>query len=144
MQKIILSLMLLLFPLTSFADNTSSIGITNMWATPTIGTVDNTAVYLDITNKGTDADTLLSAQTSIASKCELHKTVNTDGVITMTAIDKLVIPANTMVTFAPNGMHVMLMGLSQKLVLGDKLSLSLTFEKAGTITIDVPVQASAR
>ncbi|MFV9875138.1 MAG: copper chaperone PCu(A)C [Rickettsiales endosymbiont of Dermacentor nuttalli] len=141
MQKVILSLMLLLFPVIGFADN-SNITITNMWAAPTIGNVENTAVYLDITNKGTEADTLLSAQTSIATKCELHKTVNTDGIITMTAIDKLVIPGNTVVKFAPNGMHVMLMGLNKKLVLGDHLLLTLTFEKAGTIIVDVPVQAN--
>jgi periplasmic copper chaperone A len=51
------------------------------------------------------------------------------------------IPPHQMVTFAPNGFHIMLMGLKQPLVAGQSFPLTLTFTHAAPVTVDVKVQA---
>ena len=40
----------------------------------------------------------------------------------------------------PGGMHIMLIGLRDKRVEGDPLPLSLTFESAGAIELQVPIR----
>jgi len=45
------------------------------------------------------------------------------------------------VTLAPGGLHVMMMGLKSKLVEGETFPLTLTFEKAGTVTVEIKVEA---
>jgi periplasmic copper chaperone A len=40
----------------------------------------------------------------------------------------------------PGGLHIMLSGLGEKLVEGETLPLSLTFEDSGTIELEVPIR----
>ena len=54
-------------------------------------------------------------------------------------IDVLDLAPGTPVTFAPGGMHLMLMGLTGKLEEGRTFPLTLSFEHAGEITVEVPV-----
>ena len=49
------------------------------------------------------------------------------------------IPAGKTIELKPSGLHVMLMGLKAPLKATTSFKLTLTFEKAGEITIDVPV-----
>jgi copper(I)-binding protein len=44
----------------------------------------------------------------------------------------------------PGGLHIMLSGLRKKLVEGETIALSLRFETAGTVEIEVPVQGPER
>ena len=62
-----------------------------------------------------------------------------DSVARMIHLDALDLPAGRMVRFAPGGMHLMLMGLAGKLDEGASFPLTLTFERAGAITVGVPV-----
>jgi copper(I)-binding protein len=41
---------------------------------------------------------------------------------------------------APGGLHIMLSGLGEQLVEGNTLPLSLTFEHAGSIELEVPIK----
>ena len=54
----------------------------------------------------------------------------------------VVIPAGSSHVFAPGGDHVMLMGLTEPLDAGATLGLTLSFERAGEIRIEVPVELS--
>ena len=57
-----------------------------------------------------------------------------DGVMTMRELKGgIEIPAHGSVTLAPGGLHLMFIGLKAPLVAGEKLPVTLTFEKAGTI-----------
>ena len=53
----------------------------------------------------------------------------------------LPIPASGSVVLKPGSYHVMLIGLKKPLTVGEKFPLTLTFEKAGNISVTVPVQA---
>lgn len=57
----------------------------------------------------------------------------------MVHLDALDLPAGQTVRFAPGGMHLMLTGLTGKLLEGARFPPILAFERAGEITVEVPV-----
>ncbi|BBH10976.1 copper chaperone PCu(A)C [Chromobacterium haemolyticum] len=98
-------------------------------------------VYLSLNNQGKTADKLLSASTPRAAKAELHTHINDKGVMRMREVAGGVeVAAGQQVKFAPGSYHVMLMGLKQPLRAGDHFPLTLRFEKAGSVTVDVAVE----
>ena len=65
-----------------------------------------------------------------------------NGVMQMRQLaDGLPVPAGGSVVLKPGGYHVMLIGLKKPLAAGESIPLTLTFEKAGNISVTVPVRA---
>lgn len=101
------------------------------------------AAYFVIHNNGTDADTLLSVSSPIADKAELHSHVMLGDVMKMQRVDSVAVPAGGEAKFAPGGNHVMLFGLKKPLVAGELFPLTLVFEKAGAVNVEVKVEQDA-
>lgn len=99
------------------------------------------AVFLTIENHQTDEDRLISAASDVAKRVELHThKEDTNGVMQMMEVPEgFVVPGNGEHALARGGDHVMLMGLNRVLNTGDVVTLTLTFEKAGAVTVEVPV-----
>lgn len=98
--------------------------------------------YFTITNKGSTPDRLLSISSDISAKAELHEMGVKDGVMTMRPVTGgLEIPAGGTVALAPGSYHVMFMDLKQPPKEGEMFAATLTFEKAGTVTVKFAVQA---
>ena len=98
--------------------------------------------YLTITNTGSSPDRLLSISSDIAAKAELHEMGVKDGVMTMRPVTGgLEIPAGGKVTLGPGSYHVMFMDLKQPPREGEMFAATLTFEKAGAVTVKFAVQA---
>lgn len=114
------------------------------WARPTYGRIANGAAYLEITNTGPRADTLLAIEGDAARSIEIHEHVRDGDIMRMRAVKEGVTvgPGQTSV-FAPGGHHIMLIGLTAPLKEGDSLALTLVFERSGRIPIEVPVRRQA-
>ncbi|MBE1706875.1 MULTISPECIES: copper chaperone PCu(A)C [Mesorhizobium] len=98
--------------------------------------------YFTITNNGSAPDRLLSISSDISDKAELHEMGVKDGVMTMRpVVGGLEIPAGGKVVLGPGSYHVMFMDLKQPPKQGEMFAATLTFEKAGTVTIKFAVQA---
>jgi copper(I)-binding protein len=115
--------------------------VTNAWARATAPGVDVGAVYMTI-DGGATADRLVAGSTTRASMVHLHTVEEEDGVAKMRGIDAVDVPAGKRVELAPKGTHVMLMGLGKPLAAGETFPLTLKFEKAGELTVDVAVRAA--
>mgnify|MGYP002735320739 FL=1 len=63
----------------------------------------------------------------------------TDGVASMPHTMSIPVPAGATIELAPGGFHGMLMGLTTALKEGDSFPVTLTFERAGEVTVDVEV-----
>ncbi len=98
------------------------------------------AVYFVVHNKGSQADRLLGAQTPVAGSAEFHEHVHADGLMKMQQVQAVDIPPGGEVQFAPMAYHVMLFNLKRQMQDGEHFPLTLTFEKAGTLELDVTVQ----
>jgi hypothetical protein len=123
------------------------LGPINISAPFTRATLPNAPVaggYLTIENTGTEDDRLVSATTPIAGDAQIHDMAMEGDVMKMRHLtDGLVIPAGQTVTLEPGGLHIMLMNLNGKLVEGETVTVTLTFEKAGTIDVPLPVLGAA-
>ncbi len=116
--------------------------VDSAYARATVGKQANGAAYLQLSAKADD--TLLSASAPVASRVEIH-TMRMDGdVMKMRALDKLDIKGGEKLQMQPgDGAHIMLMGLKQPLKAGDSFPLTLTFRKAGKLTVNVAVKVIA-
>lgn len=100
----------------------------------------NTAGYMNIRSTGT-ADTLLRASvpTSVAMMTELHRSLMVDGQMKMVQQRSIAIPRNGTRVLTMGSFHLMIMGLKADLVRGQRIPITLTFKKAGTVRVSAPV-----
>ena len=101
------------------------------------------AAYFVIHSSSTADDALMSASSPIADKAELHTHVMLGEVMKMQQINSVGVPAGGEAVFAPGGNHVMLFGLKKPLVAGESFPLTLVFEKAGAVDVQVKVEQDA-
>jgi copper(I)-binding protein len=112
------------------------------WARPTVQGQAGGGGFLKITG-GSAGDRLVSASAGISKTVELH-TMEMDGnIMRMRPIDAIDVPAGKTVELKPGGMHVMFIGLTQTLKNGASFPLTLKFEKAGEVKVDVKVMTQA-
>jgi len=100
--------------------------------------------FMTIENTGAEADRLISVTSSVAKDAQIHEMGMEGDVMRMRELpDGLEIPAGQTVVLSPGGFHIMLMDLNQPFVEGETVTVTLTFEKAGTVDVPLPVMASA-
>jgi copper(I)-binding protein len=115
--------------------------ISQAWSRATPGGAKAGAGYLTIENKGSAADRLIAISGDVAGKIDVHEMAMNNGVMTMRPLDNgLTIDPGKTVTLAPGGYHLMMTDLKQPMKLGDKVPLTLQFEKAGKVAVTLDVQ----
>src|SRR5262245_54963156 len=115
--------------------------ITQAWSRQTPSGAKVAGGYLTIENKGTSADRLISGSGDVAGRVEVHEMAMEGGVTKMRPLDKgLVIDPGKTVKLAPGGYHLMLMDLKSEFKQGDKVPVTLQFEKAGKVNVTLDVQ----
>ncbi|MEO3431002.1 copper chaperone PCu(A)C [Pelagibius sp. CAU 1746] len=119
-----------------FADFT----IEHPWARASAGPARNSAAFMIIHNGG-GADRLIAASGDVAERVELHTHKMEGNVMKMRQVEAVDIPAGGMAALQPGSFHVMLIGLREALKEGDRFPLTLSFEKAGSVTVEVAVEA---
>ncbi|WP_374686640.1 copper chaperone PCu(A)C [Promineifilum sp.] len=128
---------------TETGGETAAGGITieGAWARPPAMAGGNAAAYLVINNGGSEADRLISASSPLGMT-EIHESFESeDGTMGMRPVEGGVeVPAGGSVELKRGGLHIMFMGVAEPPAAGDTVSLTLTFEKAGEMTLDVPVR----
>ncbi|MGF1612163.1 MAG: copper chaperone PCu(A)C [Kiloniellales bacterium] len=111
-------------------------------ARASIGAAKAGAAYLTITNQGAEADRLVAVATPVARSAELHTHLMDDGVMKMRPVVAIEVAPGEPAVLQPGGLHIMLMGLSAPLQEGQSFPLTLTFEKAGTIEVEVEIEGA--
>jgi periplasmic copper chaperone A len=114
--------------------------ITQAWSRATPGGAKIGGGYLTIENKGATPDRLIGGSADVAGKIEVHEMTMKDGVMTMRPLDKgLSIEPGKTVKLAPGGYHLMMFDLKGPLKQGEKLPVTLEFEKAGKVQVSFDV-----
>ena len=99
----------------------------------------NGVAYMTIFNHGHHMDRLVAAETPVSKKTEIHTHSMKDGVMRMRRIEAVEVHPGEPAVLAPGGNHVMFMGLHEKLVVGQSFPVTLIFERAGKVTVEVKV-----
>lgn len=120
---------------------TGDVTVDKAWSRATPKGADAGAGYLTIHNNGATPDKLTGGSADFGA-VEIHEMKMDNGVMKMRELkDGLNIPAHGAIRLAPGGYHVMFTHLTKPLAKGDKVSATLTFEHAGSVTVEFPVEA---
>lgn len=112
------------------------------WARATAPGTAMGAVYFKVTNSSATADALLGVEArELAEKVELHQHVNANGVMSMRPVEKVAIPAQGSALLKPGGYHIMLINLKKPMQEGQKVPITLRFQKAGEVKVEIKVEA---
>jgi copper(I)-binding protein len=132
-----------ILPLPAAArDHTAGdIRIANPW-TRAAGANANGAGFMTLSNTGSQPDRLLAAASPIARVVELHTHVREGEVMRMRPVRDIPLPAGQTVELRPGGLHIMLIGLNAPLQQGARVPLTLRFERAGEVQVELAVESA--
>jgi periplasmic copper chaperone A len=130
----------LLTPASAAEVKAGDLVISQAWSRATPGGAKVGGGYLTIANTGSAPDRLVAVSGDVAGKIDVHEMATTNGVMTMRPVEGgLTIEPGKTVTLAPGGYHLMMMDLKSPLKQGDKVPLTLEFEKAGKVAVTLDV-----
>lgn len=116
----------------------ADIEIHHPWARATAPSAANGAAFMVIYNTGAD-DRIVSAAADVSNTVELHTHVMDGDIMRMREVEAIEVPGGGPTELKPGGLHIMFMGLDQPLKEGESFPLTLRFENAGEITVDVAI-----
>ncbi len=145
MQLLKVSVLLLLVVLSAGSPATSTqaqgmLQVIDPFARATPGGVKNGAAYLLLKNPGKTPRVLVGVNSDVAAHVAMHRSVMSNGMMHMTPVSQLTIPAHSSVQFKPGSYHIMLMGLKKGLVEGSHFQLVLYFKNAPEQRVEVQVR----
>jgi copper(I)-binding protein len=76
----------------------------------------------------------------VAKRVELHVTEHSDHIAKMRQLRAFEVPGRERLTLSPGGAHLMLVDIVQPLKKGERFPLTLRFERAGELKVEVEVQ----
>jgi copper(I)-binding protein len=140
---ILLILSALGLPATLRAAPPSGASVTDPWAPPSLAGAHNGVAYFTLAYPSGPPDRLVSLSTPVAQRAELHRMAITNGLMSMRPSGPLPLKAGDSVRLAPDGLHLMLIGLGAPLKAGDRFPLTLKFEHQPPLTVEVEVATDA-
>ncbi len=115
--------------------------ILNPW-TRAAGANANGAAFMRLRNAGAQPDRLISASTPVARVVELHTVIREGDAMRMRPVQDIAVAPGQTVELRPGGFHVMLIGLNAPLAQGTRVPLTLRFERAGEVRVELAVEAA--
>lgn len=119
------------------------IRVEHPWARATIGKAKNGAVYMTLVNTGSTPDRLLGAASPVAERAGAHAHTMEGNVMKMHPVQAIEVAPGSPTVLKPGGLHIMLFGLAAPLKAGETFPLTLSFERAGALAIEVLVEQPA-
>jgi len=114
--------------------------ISSPWIRASVPGQVNGAGYVQIDNKASQGDRLVSASTTGVNRVELHTILTENGVAKMREVSGIDVPASGTVKLVPGGFHIMFLGLTEPFKAGATLPVTLRFEKAGEVKVNFEIK----
>lgn len=136
-MKKLIAIVVVAWAMASPALAEESVRVLDAWARASVLASRPGAAYVTI--ESPSDDTLNGASTPVAEQIMIHAVEKYGDISRMKHVETLDLPAGERVTLAPGGMHLMLLGLHEKLEEGATFPMTLSFENAGEVTVGVSV-----
>lgn len=123
-------------------DTGSLVSVVDPWAPTSTPGAETAAFYMQIENLQKVADRLNAADSPRCATTELHVSTMTDGTMSMSPAtdDQLEIASGGALVLEPGGLHVMCLEVTDPLVEGEVIPLTLSFDVFGDLEIGVAVE----
>lgn len=120
--------------------STTGIKVSEQQLRATIPGLEITSAYMRLENTSKLDKVLVGVRCDIATKVEMHEHRLSGGMMKMRQVHQLQVPANESVKFQPGGYHLMLLGLKQSLVPGDKALVTFSYQDGSTQSVEFVAQ----
>ncbi|MBL4826647.1 MAG: copper chaperone PCu(A)C [Spongiibacteraceae bacterium] len=111
----------------------AEIVVSKGWVKNTVAGINNTAAFMILSNSADKEVDILSASSSMAMSVQIHRMKHENGVMHMSPVRTLSVPANSSVELNPMGLHIMLMGLKSELTIGQQIDIEFRLEGGETL-----------
>lgn len=127
----------LFLPLPALAGD---IMVSDAWVPTAPPSAPTHAAYISLHNHGAEPRILVGVKSEAYGMVHLHESRETDGVMTMSMLHQIEVPAGGMMMMKPGGLHVMLMGPKEPVAEGDTVSLILEFANGDKMPVEAMVK----
>jgi copper(I)-binding protein len=118
-----------------------NLSIQHPWARETAVGQEAGGGFLVITNSGAREDRLVAGESSVAAEVQLHTMTMDGGIMRMRQVkDGIAIPAKGMLELKPGSFHIMFIGLKRPLKAGERVPVTLRFQRAGKVRVAFAVE----
>jgi periplasmic copper chaperone A len=120
----------------------AEVTVTEPWIRGVVTGQTTTGAFMGL--RSTDDAKLVSAASSVAKQVEIHEMKMEGEMMMMRPLSSLPLPANKPVALDPSGYHVMLIGLTRPISVGDKVPITLNFEDKNGKKSSMEIKAEVR
>ncbi|MGY0194787.1 copper chaperone PCu(A)C [Leptothrix sp. BB-4] len=133
---------LLTGPAQAHGSKAGDVRIDHPYSTPTPPGVRSGALYFrTLSNTGQQADRLIAAESPVAGKVEFHEMKMVGDIMKMRALNAIELAPGQEIALRHGGeLHIMLLELRRPLAEGDRVPVTLTFERGGKVEVMAWVQ----
>lgn len=130
-----------LFCVASLQAQNSDISVNNAYVTALIPGQEVSAGYMTISNQGDTDQELVSFNSSAARMVQLHTTsMAADGMMNMSMLEGVVIPAGGSIQLQPGGNHLMIMGVDREAFSGESIDVQIELSGGEILELSLPIK----
>ncbi|MFN7980196.1 MAG: copper chaperone PCu(A)C [Vicinamibacterales bacterium] len=119
---------------------TPAVTVHDAWVREPMGGRNMTGAFAVVENSSATTKAIVAASSDISDKVELHEMKNENGMMKMSPVKKVDVPAKGKVELKPGSFHVMLFEVKKKIADGEKISLTFTFDDGSKVTTEAQVR----
>ena len=123
------------------AAQTATVSASDAWVREVPAGRGTTGMFVVLKNGGTAERKIVRGKADVGDTLELHEMKNENGMMRMSPVQAISIPAGGETALRPGGYHLMLFGLKKPLTVGDTVRATLTFDDGSTVRVVAPVRA---
>ena len=143
-MRLVLALCLIALTPGVMGDAASGVNVLEPYARSAVQVQRNSAVFMRLQNSSKQKAVVVAASSPVAENVELHTHINDRGVMRMRRIPEIVVPPMQATELKPGGLHIMLLGLRQDLVIGQSIPVTLVFSDSSQQSLLAPVRKVVR
>jgi len=122
------------------ANSGNPIVVSDAWIREVPVNSDVSALYFEVKNSGDGEDWIVSIDTPLSQKAEIHNTlIDSNGSATMVRLEDVKIASGESLKLSPGGMHVMLIGLKENIRAGQEYTVNINFKNSGNEKVTAKV-----
>lgn len=118
----------------------SEVKVENPYVRATPPNLPNSAAFMTLKNSSDKNIAVVNATSNVSKVVELHTHTMKDGVMKMTQVPKIEVPAKGETVLKPGGLHIMFIGLHKPLKKGEEVELTIEFSNGEKQTITAPIK----
>jgi hypothetical protein len=122
------------------AAQTPAVTVHDAWVREPMGSRNMTGAFMVVENASAAPRAIVAASSDVSDKVELHEMKNEGGMMRMSPVTRIEVPAHGKTELKPGSFHIMIFDLKNKPAAGDTIRLTLTLDDGTVVRTDATVR----